>query len=68
MPLMPDMTEQILDQIRDQGYQVALGTKGYQIHLVATDDLGFEIESVAHDTYEAACDVLQQIKDKQASS
>ena len=61
---MPDPTEKVLEEIRNNGYEVALGTKGYQIHIIATDSDGWELEAIDNDTYLAALQIIEQIKNR----
>lgn len=59
---MSDPAEPILARIRELGYEVGLGTKGYQIHLVVKNEYGVEIDVVEKDTYVAALRALEEIE------
>lgn len=59
---MSDPAEPILERIREHGYEVNVGTKGYQIHLVVKNEYGIEIDVVEDDTYVAAKKALEKIE------
>jgi len=55
--------ERIFEEIRAMGYRVEAGTRGYSVHLVATDDeTGRTHEVVKADMGRAAMQLLELIR------
>ncbi len=55
-----DPVEQILNQLRERGFTVEVGTRGYSIHIVATAPDGRVYEAVEADPLIAAQAVWDQ--------